>query len=788
MNDFTHTDKLEEIHRTLDATEAPPEASEDERQHPSGGWGSAKAVGSILFQERAMRHVGVLLQQNKPRGFACVSCSWAKPGKPHPLEVCENGVKATAWELTSRRATPAFFAEHTVTELKTWGDHQLEEVGRLTEPMRWDKHSDTYQAVSWEDAFAEIGAELQLMAPRSTVFYASGRASLETSYMYQLLARMYGHNNLPDSSNMCHETTSTALPESVGVGVGTVLLQDFDKADCILFFGQNPGVNSPRMLHPLQEARKRGVPIITFNPLRERGLVNFVNPQSPGEMLGDNPTWISTQYHQVMPGGDVAALMGLCKCLIDADDAAKQAGSPGVLDDAFIAEHCHGYADFAATVRQASWDSIERESGLTRAALQDAADVYMQAKAVIGVYGMGLTQHRHGQDNVQMLCNLLLRGNMGKPGAGICPVRGHSNVQGQRTVGITEKPELAPLDQMASQFGFEPPRDKGMNTVEVCEAVLKGEVRAFVSLGGNFIRAVPETDLMEAAWPSIRLTVQISTKLNRAHLIHGDVAYILPCIGRIEKDVQASGPQCVAMEDSTGCMHGSWGQVAPAAPTLRSEPAIIAGIAKALLPRNPKLDWDAWVADYSNIRAAISVSLPEIFHDLSERMWQPGGFRRPMPVAERVWKTRSGKANFLIPKSLTVDPDTPAYGPDILRLFTVRSDGQFNTTIYTIEDRFRNVVDTRRVLLMHADDIERLGFKDGDLVDATTVVTVGQRRCVSGLRIKTFDVPRGSVAGYYPECNPLIPLWHHAEVSKVPAAKSIPVRLAACTPAHAPIH
>ena len=778
MNDRTH---LPEAQPTPAANEPPPGSTEDERTHPSGGWGSAKAVGSILWHEHAVHRAGILLKQNKANGFACVSCSWAKSGKPHPLEVCENGVKATAWELTSKQVTPAFFAQHTLAELKTWSDHALEAAGRLTAPVRWDRQTDTYQAVSWQDAFAEIGAELKQIDPESAVFYSSGRASLETSYMWQLLARMYGHNNLPDSSNMCHETTSVALPETIGVGVGTVLLEDFEKADCILFFGQNVGVNSPRMLHDLQAARKRGVPIITFNPLRERGLVNFVNPQSPLEMLTDEPTWISTQYHQVRPGGDVAALMGICKHLIDLDDAAKDAGGVGVLDDEFIATHCHGYADFAATVRQATWDCIERESGLSREALLETAEVYGRANAVIGIYGMGLTQHRHGVDNVQMLCNLLLlRGNMGKPGAGICPVRGHSNVQGQRTVGISEKPELVPLDKLASQFGFEPPRKKGMNTVEACEAIIAGTARAFVSLGGNFIRAIPDTERMEAAWPNLRLTVQISTKLNRAHLIHGDIAYILPCLGRIEKDVQASGEQAVSVEDSTGCMHGSWGQAQPASGQLLSEPAIVAGIAKALLPPNPKLDWDAWVGDYKLIRAAISETFPEIFHDLDARMWQPGGFRRPMPVAERVWKTKTGKANFMVPKSMTVDPDTPAYGPDILRLFTVRSDGQFNTTIYTIADRFRNVWDTRRVLLMNSGDIARLGLKEGDRVDAHTVVTDGEQRQVTGLRVMPYDVPAGSVAGYFPECNPLIPLWHHAESSKVPAAKSIPVRLTLC--------
>jgi formate dehydrogenase major subunit len=747
---------------------------------PAGGWGSLKEVSTILLEERVPpQRAALLLKQNKPDGFACVSCAWAKPAHPHPAEFCESGAKATAWELTSKHIGADFFDRHTVRELERWHDHDLEDAGRLTVPLRYDAASDRYRPIGWDQAFSEIGAQLRKLDPKSVVFYSSGRASLETSYMYQLLARMYGNNNLPDSSNMCHESTSVALPKSIGVPIGTVVLDDFEKTDCILFFGQNVGVNSPRMLHQLQEARKRGVPIITFNPLRERGLVSFTNPQSPLEMLSGAETPISTQYHQVKAGGDTAALMGLCKAVIEEDDATQKRGDPPALDTVFIAEHTHGLGAFAEKARATTWHEIEQESGIDRADLRDAARVYMGAQAVIGVYGMGLTQHRNGVQNVQMLVNLLLlRGNIGKPGAGICPVRGHSNVQGQRTVGITEKPELAPLDKLKEQYGFEPPRDKGLNTVEACEGIRSGKVHAVVSLGGNLVRAVPEHGLMDAAWRALPLSVQISTKLNRSHLVHGQAAYILPCLGRIEIDRQGGKEQAVSVEDSTGCMHGSRGMAEPAAETLLSEPAIVAGLAKAMLDPNPKVDWDAWVADYSRIRNAIADTYPEIFHEFNERMWTPGGFRKPNAAAKREWKTPNGKANFTVPDGLTVDPDLPDRA-GTLRLFTVRSDGQFNTTIYSLDDRFRGVKGDRMVLFMSRTDMDARGLQDGAKVSAITATDDGVERRVDGLKVMEYPVPPGCIAGYYPECNPLLPLWHYAKESYVPAAKSISVRIEA---------
>ncbi|WP_026176061.1 FdhF/YdeP family oxidoreductase [Methylobacterium sp. 88A] len=749
---------------------------------PAGGWGSAQSLTEILLREEIpVSGAALLMKQNKPDGFMCVSCAWAKPAKPLTFEYCENGAKATAWEQTAKRCGPDFFARHTVTELRDWTDYALEEQGRLTHPMRYDAGSDRYVPVSWDEATAAIGRELRAVDPKSAVFYASGRASLETSYMYGLLARMYGNNNLPDSSNMCHEPTSVGLKASIGVPVGTVVLEDFDTTDLILFFGQNVGSNAPRMLHQLQEARKRRVPIVTFNPLRERGLERFTNPQSVVEMATRHATEISTQYHQVKAGGDLAAITGMCKALIAADREALSVGRPGILDRSFIDEHTHGFDAFAAYCESQDWAALEGRSGLTRTAIEAAATVYARARAVIGVYGMGLTQHRKGTESVQMLVNLLLlRGNIGRKGAGPCPVRGHSNVQGQRTVGITEKPELAPLDVLKEQYGFEPPREKGLNTVEACEGIVSGDVKAFISLGGNFVRAIPETVRMEEAWRTMRLTVQISTKLNRSHLINGEVAYILPCLGRIEIDTQASGPQAVSMESSTSCFHGSRGKTNPVSDQVRSEPWIVAEIAKATLEPNPNVPWDSWVGDYSRIRGAMEATYPSVFHNLEGRMFEPGGIHKPLAARDRRWETETGKANFTVPEGIEADPDMPLRSEDALDLITLRSNDQFNTTVYGYDDRFRGVKGTRTILFMNADDIARLGFADAEIVDVTTV-SDDRVRSVEGLRIVAYNIPPGNCAGYYPELNPLIPLWHHDEQSKTPAAKAIPVTIARST-------
>jgi formate dehydrogenase major subunit len=752
---------------------------QDAYQHASGGWGSLKAVATVLIKEEApVTASRALVHQNKPDGFMCVSCSWAKPGHPHPAEFCESGAKATAWDTTSRRVDPDFFHAHTVTELEQWHDHDLEDAGRLVAPMRYDAMTDRYVEVKWERAFAEIARELQAIEPDSAVFYTSGRASLETAYMYQLFARMYGTNNLPDSSNMCHESTSVGLKEAIGVGVGTITLDDFEQTDLMFFFGHNVGTNSPRMLHQLQDARLRGVPIITFNPIREPGLVSFVNPQSPSQMLTPGATQISTQYHQVKAGGDSAALTGICKALIAADDRALIEGGSRVVDARFIAEHTVGFEAFAAYVRETRWEAIESASGLTREALTGVAEEYARANAVIAHYGMGLTQHRLGVQNVRMVVNLLLlRGNIGKPGAGPSPIRGHSNVQGQRTVGITEKPSLAPLDKLAEQFRFEPPRNEGMATVDACRGVIDGKVRAVIQLGGNLVRSVPDRYAIEPAWRKLRLTVGIATKLNRSHLVHGEVSYILPCLSRVEIDERAGVAQAVSIEDSTGCMHGSRGVVQPASDRLLSEPAIVAGIAQETLGTHSTIDWDQWSNDYARVRDEIAKTWPDIFHDFNQRMWTPGGFHRPLPACERKWQTKSGKAEFMVPEMLDEDPDMPARDEADMRLFTLRSDSQFNTTIYSLDDRFRGIHGTRMVVMINERDIARLGLTAGAQVSLEAVSPDGHARRVDGMQVVPFDLPDGCVAGYYPECNPLIPLSHHAKESKVPAAKSVPVRI-----------
>ncbi len=744
---------------------------------PAGGWGSVKSLLRHSTRQGAIGTAPDLLRHhNKTQGYMCSSCAWPKPAEPHAAEFCENGAKAAFWEMTSKRTTPEFFGRHAVSELLQWSDFDLENEGRLTHPMRYDAGIDRYVPVTWEEAFTDIGAKLASYDPEAVAFYASGRASLEASYMYQLLARLYGNNNLPDSSNMCHETTSVALPQSIGTPVGTVLLEDFSKTDCIFAFGQNVGTNSPRLLHNLQEARERGVPIVVFNPLREKGWEEFINPQRPGQMLTHDATNIATQYYQVRAGGDIAALLGLAKALMQWHDPTGQGGGVHVLDTPFIQTHTHGFDAFRAFIMETAWEDIEKESGLTRAALEAAAKTYSAAASVIAVYGMGLTQHRLGVDNVQMLVNfLLLRGNIGKPGAGICPVRGHSNVQGQRTVGIAEKPELVPLDRLADLYDFSPPTKEGLATVGVCEGVVAGTVHAFIGLGGNFVRAIPDHDVMEPAWRNLDLSVQIATKLNRTHLITARTTYLLPCLARTEIDEQASGPQIVTVEDSTTCIHASRGVTSPASEHLLSELRIIAEIAKATLPSNPRIPWDDWVADYALVRDAIEKTYPDQFHDFNARLDTPGGFPRPIAARDRVWETDTKRANFKVPKALSASFDDGS-DADVLRLITLRSNDQFNTTVYGYDDRFRGIYGSRMIVMMNRDDMLRLGIVHEAEIELTTAVDDGVHRNVSGLKALEYDIPPGNCAAYFPECSPLIPLWQFAEESKTPAAKSVPVR------------
>lgn len=745
--------------------------------HPTGGWGSVRGMAETLAREVARPAVlRTLARQNKPGGFQCVGCAWTKPADHHPFEFCENGAKATIWELTSRRAGPDVFARHTLAELRGWKDHDLEQTGRLTHPLRYDRATDTYVPVSWDEAIAHIGKELKALDPKTTVFYASGRASLETSYLWALFARAYGHNNLPDSSNMCHETTSVALKAVIGAPVGTVIFDDFSKCDAIFFFGQNTGSNSPRFLHPLQEAVKRGCKIVTFNPVKERGLEEFTNPQNPVEMLTGKSTTISQQYLQVRPGGDVAAMIGIAKHVLAAEDRAWREHQQHVLDVDFLAQHTADYDAYKAKVDATSWAEIEAASGLPRRDIERAAQVFVEAKAVIGIYGMGLTQHVGGYDNVGNFVNLLLlRGMIGKDGAGISPVRGHSNVQGQRTVGISEKPELVPYDRLKALFDFDPPEEEGMNTVAMCEAVLAGKVTATLSLGGNLLRAVPDRERVSAAWGKQRLTVHIATKLNYSHLVPGEVAYLLPCLGRSEEDRQAGGAQVVTMEDSLSHIHGSLGKERPASPALRSELAITCAIAKATLPARPKFKWDRWTDDYGLVRDLIEATYPEQFKDFNQRLFTPGGFYKGNAARERVWKTKSGKAEFTVTDGLNTTGFEDA--PGRYRLITMRSNDQFNTTIYGYSDRLRGIEGTRDVLLIAPEDIAAAGLHEGEVVALVGDAEDGVAREVGGLAVTPFRLPRGSLGAYYPEVNPLVPVGHHDRASKTPAYKTVPVRI-----------
>lgn len=735
----------------------------------TGGIGSMKGIAHIARAERpGPRALIELARMNKPGGVMCTSCAWGKPATPHPFEFCENGAKATLWELTGRRATPDFFAAHSVTDLLGWSDYDLEQAGRLTHPMRYDASADRYVPTDWDTAFAAIGAELKRHDPKSTVFYASGRASLETSYLYALFARAFGHNNLPDSSNMCHETTGFALRAAIGVPVGTATFDDFDHCDVIVFFGQNTGTNSPRFLHTLQRAVERGCRIVTFNPVRERGLEKFINPQSPLQMATQVPTTISSQYHQVKVGGDIAVMTGIAKCILAAD----------ALDHAFLAEHTTGFEAWRAHVEATPWDAIEAESGLDRHAIGRAALTMIEARAMIGVYGMGLTQHVGGFDNVTCFVNLLLmRGMIGRRGAGISPVRGHSNVQGQRTVGIADDPALVPLDRLAELFGIDPPREPGMNTVKVCEGLRAGTIRAFIGLGGNFLRAIPEQREMEARWRDVDLTVQIATKLNRSHLVNGRSAWLLPCLGRFEIDRQAGGVQTVTIEDSLSHIHASTGRHPPASPQLRSELAIVAGIAKATLPPAERLDWDGWTGDYARVRDLIEATYPEAFRDFNARMDTPGGFYKGNAARERVWKTKSGKATFHVPHQLNALGFTPAEG--IYRLITMRSNDQFNTTIYGNRDRLRGINGRRDVVLINPIEMARRGLKPGQRVTLKAEAGDDVDRRVAQLEVVPFDLPDDCLGAYYPEANPLVPLQLHDRASETPAYKSVPVRIIA---------
>ena len=745
--------------------------------HPAGGWGALKAVSEHLIEQHiAIKGAATLSCMNQPAGFDCPGCAWPDPKHTSSFEFCENGAKAVAWEATSKRCTPEFFAAHTVTELAGWSDYQLEMVGRLTHPMAYDAASDHYVPVSWDDAFATIGARLNALPdPDMAEFYTSGRTSNEAAFLYQLFVREYGTNNFPDCSNMCHEATSVGLPQSIGVGKGTVLLEDFDKADCIFIFGQNPGTNSPRMMTNLRDASRRGAAIISFNPFRERALERFQHPQSPVEMATLTSTQISSRLYQVRVGGDAAAIKGIMKVLVEADETARTDGQPEILDWAFIREHTLGIEALANDLKATRWDDIERYSGLSRQEIEHAAHVYMKAERAIIVYGMGITQHRRGAQNVQQLANLaMLRGHIGREGAGICPVRGHSNVQGDRTVGITETPGNDFLDRLEQRFGFKPPRKHGHNVVKALEAMIRGEVKIFVAMGGNFAAAIPDLPRTREALGNLDLTVQVSTKLNRSHLIHGRDALILPCLGRTEVDIQARGPQSITVEDSMSMVHASAGRNRPASEHLLSEPALVAGMARATLGDRSVVDWERFISNYDHVRDAIEDVLP-IFQSYNERIRLPGGFHLVSTARERIWATPSGKAHFLLYDGLGEDAREDDL--EVLWLSTIRSHDQYNTTIYSNSDRYRGVYGQRDVVFINQSELDKRGLMDGDRVDLVTLSSDGIERRVRNFRAVGYSFPDGCCAAYYPEANPLVPLYAYDPVSFTPSSKGIPIRI-----------
>ncbi|WP_350312350.1 FdhF/YdeP family oxidoreductase [Dickeya fangzhongdai] len=744
----------------------------------AGGWGSLEATTRfVLDSKQALKNIRNLMRVNKSKGFDCPGCAWGDDNSS-TFSFCENGAKAVSWEATRKAAGPEFFAEHSVSTLRRQSDYFLEYQGRLTHPLRYDRDSDHYVPIDWDDAFALIARHIrELDHPDQMELYTSGRASNEASYLYQLFGRMVGTNNFPDCSNMCHEASGTGLKQSIGVGKGTVRLQDFEHADAIFVFGQNPGTNHPRMLHSLRHAADRGAHIVAFNTLRERGLERFANPQNPLELLTPLSGTISETYLQPHLGGDMAAVRGMVKALLETHRQRLAAGEAGLFDQAFIDQHTDGVAAYLQQVDATSWDKIVQQSGLSEAQIRYVAGIYQQSERVICTWAMGITQHRHSVATVREIVNLqLLFGQLGKPGAGLCPVRGHSNVQGNRTMGIDEKPADALLDSLARHFNFTPPRGHGHNTVQALEAMLRDEIRVLIALGGNLAAAAPDTDRTTQALSRCGLTVHISTKLNRSHLITArQDTLILPTLGRTERDMQASGPQFVTVEDSFSMVHASEGISPPLSEQQRSETAIVAGIAHAVLGRD-RLDWPALAADYNRIRDHIAATLPG-FADFNQRCAEPGGFWLGNAAAAYRFNTATGNARFgaaPLPDSVVpVSGDAPA--PFTLQ--TLRSHDQYNTTIYGLDDRYRGVYGQRDVLFMHPEDIAALGLQDGDRVDIETLWHDHVERKVLGFRLVSYDIPRGNLAAYYPETNPLVPLSSYGEDTFTPTSKSVPVRI-----------
>ncbi|MDT0444945.1 FdhF/YdeP family oxidoreductase [Streptomyces johnsoniae] len=756
----------------------PPEADPvQDAPHVTGPEHSAAGAPAIGHALRtAQRQMGVrrtaltLLRVNQPGGFDCPGCAWPEPDRPHTAEFCENGAKAVAEEATLRRVTPEFFAQHSVTDLAGRSGYWLGQQGRLTRPMYLPEGADHYEPIDWDRAFDLIAEELHALPdPDQALFYTSGRTSNEAAFLYQLFARAYGTNNLPDCSNMCHESSGAALTETLGVGKGSVLLNDLYQADLIIVAGQNPGTNHPRMLTALEKAKSAGAKIITVNPLPEAGLERFKNPQTARGLAGGG-TPLTDLFLQIRLGGDQALFRLLNKLIINRGAA---------VDSVFIRRHTAGYEEFAAAARAADWEETRRATGLTRSDIERALAMILASRRIIVCWAMGLTQHKHSVPTIKEIVNfLLLRGNVGRPGAGVCPVRGHSNVQGDRTMGITEKPAAGFLDALGTEFGFDPPQRHGLDVVDSIRALRDGRAKVFFAMGGNFVAASPDTAVTEDAMRRAALTVHVSTKLNRSHCVTGARALILPTLGRTERDHQAAGPQSVTVEDSMGIVHASRGRLKPASPHLLSEPAIVCRLARRVLGDTGTIPWEDFERDYRLVRERIARVIPG-FEDFETRVAQPGGFALPhAPRDDRHFPTATGKANF------TADPVTwPTVPPGRLLLQTLRSHDQYNTTVYGLDDRYRGITGGRRVVLVHPDDARELGLPDGSHADLTSEWTDGSERTAPGFRVVHYPTARGCAAAYYPETNVLVPLDATADTSNTPASKSVVVRL---TPATAP--
>jgi molybdopterin-dependent oxidoreductase alpha subunit len=729
-----------------------------------------------LEQMGPVRTAATLSRLNQRHGFDCPGCAWPEePGGRKLAEFCENGAKAVAEEATKRRVTPEFFARHSVDELAEQPEYWLSQQGRLTHPMVLAPGDTHYRPVEWGDAYRLIADELRsLDNPDEALFYTSGRTSNEAAFLYQLLVRSFGTNNLPDCSNMCHESSGTALSESIGVAKGSVTVEDIVHADCILIAGQNPGTNHPRMLSVLEKAKAGGAKIIAVNPLPEAGLMRFKDPQKVNGVVGHGVP-IADEFVQIRLGGDMALFAGLGRLLLEAED--RNPGS--VLDRAFIADHCAGFDEYEKQARAVDLDTVLEATGMDREQLERVAQMLITSQRTVFCWAMGLTQHRHAVATIGEATNLLLmRGMIGKPGAGVCPVRGHSNVQGDRTMGIWEQmPEefLAALD---TRFGITSPRTHGHDVVNAIRAMRDGHGRVFIGMGGNFVSATPDTDVTEAALRSCALTVQISTKLNRSHVVHGRTALILPTLGRTDRDVQASGKQLVSVEDSMSMVHLSRGSLTPPSEHVRSEVAIVCQLARTLLGPEHPVPWEQFADSYDSIRDAIADVVPGCA-DYNTRVRQPDGFQLPHPPRDaREFPTTTGKANFAVyPLEWVPVP------PGRLVLQTLRSHDQYNTTIYGLDDRYRGVKGGRRVVFVNPADVASMGLADGARVDLISEFTDAagnvEERHAKDFLVVPYPTPVGNAASYYPETNPLVPLDHTADKSNTPVSKAIVIRLEA---------